>query len=297
MPMKNKRVIYFFLFSLLLHAGFFLLINNQEFFVQKPKEIAVTIIHEKKKTLKSVFLRRQLLARAGSRKFFDLRPGYIKKIYSMSTGFSTKEINHAAPDFDKNQNEELLLTESKVWLAFDALAENINKNLIYPELLIENGIEGVARLDLYFDENGEIEENKSEFSGDNRLVRGLLVRAVRESLIHWYARGDIYRLKKEQLKNQHFQAQFSLTQFLSAASTYERVAPNNYLFVRRHNLNQCAQPTGVDITCVAMRISGAIKNTYSQRARLRFYSLQDELEYFDKLKLNGVNGLIRINRG
>lgn len=187
---------------------------------------------------------------------------------------------------------ELLFTETKVLRAFDLLAEKINQFLDYPEILIENGVQGVATLDLYFDKDGNIDEARTKLFGGNRSVRGLLAHASRSGLVKWY-RSDADQLKRDQFKNQHFRADFVISHALEDASRLEKTSQGSYTFLRRHYVHKCANPTGVDVACVAMKTYGFIRGNVSKAYKARFQALQDRLEHYDDIGLDGVTAEIR----
>jgi hypothetical protein len=187
---------------------------------------------------------------------------------------------------------DLLFSNPKVFLAFDLLAEKINQYLDYPSILIENGIQGIATLDLYFDDDGSVDEARSKFFGDNRWVRGLLVRAARQGILKWYVH-DTFRLKKSEFRNQHFRADFEISYSQPSSSKIEKTGSGFYTFTRRHYMHECADPTGVSVTCLAMKIYGATERRLSSDYRMKYEALKDQLEYFDNTGLNNLNSLIK----
>lgn len=188
--------------------------------------------------------------------------------------------------------KSLLTSDTKTIRAFDLLAEKINFYLDYPIILVENGIRGIATLDLYFDNNGNIDESLSKFFGSNRSVRGLLVKAARLGLVKWYL-ADSFLLKKEQFKNQHFRAEFIISYTLDSRSEIQKSSSGLYTFLRRHYLHQCAQPTGVDVACVAARIYGFARSKVSSSYRIELEALKDQLEHYDNLGLSGITKQIK----
>lgn len=193
--------------------------------------------------------------------------------------------------------QEILNTESKVHKAFDRLAELISMNLDYPDLLVEFGIEGLASLDLYFDSNGEIDEHASKYLGSSRLLRGVLVQASRKGLIQWFS-SDAKRLNRDQFKNQHYRADFTISSFLSTKSTWDRNALGRYQFMRRRTAENCVAAAGkgaigLDASCITIKAVGWIRERFSATHRLQFEALKDRMEQFDELQLTGINDLIR----
>lgn len=193
---------------------------------------------------------------------------------------------------EESSSKDLLYADSKTRVAFDRLAEKINQDIDYPTLLIENGVQGISTLDLYFDSMGNVDESKSSFTGANRSVRGLLVKAARSGILKWYEM-DAFRLEKQAFRNQHFRADFSISYTQTDLSELKRVAVSSYSITRRHYMHECASPIGVDLSCVALKTYGALDNLLSREARVKFEALKDRLEYFDDLELKGLNKLIQ----
>lgn len=188
---------------------------------------------------------------------------------------------------------DLLETESKVWEAFDVLAGRINRHLDYPKMLAENGVQGSATLDLLFDSNGDIDESRSKTFGDNRLVRGMLVRAGRKGLVEWIS-NDRKRLQKEQLRNQRFRAEFILAYSQADAAVLTKIMPGSYGFLRRHfsNVACIGESNGapaLNIACVAVAASGAIQRSLSDKYKGQITALKDRLEQYDEMNLSGIN--------
>lgn len=232
------------------------------------------------------------------RRQIDLRPSFAK--YStLFSGRKHKTSRDGTGDDRSRQNaisnsdaRELLLTETKVLVAFDLLAEKINYYIDYPIILIENGVQGIATLDLYFDQEGNIDADQSRFFGDNRYVRGILVRAARKGVVKWYL-SDAVRLQKDQFKNQHFRAEFAISYTLPSISRIEKNSLGSYTFLRRHYMHECANPTGIDVACLAAKAYGALQSEFSDSYKIKFRALKDTLEHYDDIGLNGIGALIR----
>jgi hypothetical protein len=166
----------------------------------------------------------------------------------------------------------------------------INGHLDYPQMLAENGVYGLATLDLYFDREARIDESRSRFSGDNRWVRGLLVSAARKGLVAWYnSIGG--RLEREKFRNQHFRADFVITYTSTQSSDLQKEEEGSYHMVRRSLVQTCLNPTvgGVDVACVAMRVAGAISTQLSEKYKIKYQALKDRLETLDGMDLRGIN--------
>lgn len=228
----------------------------------------------------------------------DLRPRFLKdgSLFAKSkrpetTPEDSTETNHL-DSISNPYARDFLLTEPKVFKAFDLLAEKINQYIDYPMILVENDLQGIATFELYFDQEGNIDEIKSKFFGDNRWVRGLLVRASRQGLVKWYL-SDALRLKKSQFKNQHFRAEFEISYTLPNASRVEANSPGSYTILRRHYIYECANPAGVDIACLAMKVHGAMQRGLSSSYKIRLEALRDQLEHFDNIGLSGIGVTIR----
>lgn len=210
----------------------------------------------------------------------------------------TDESSDEALGNSESTRKEFLFTESKIADVFDLLAEKINRHLDYSELLAEDGLQGLATLDLYFDREGRVDETKSRFLGSNRYLRGVLVRAARKGLVEW-GLSDASRLKKDQFRNQHFRADFELSHLLRLGSELQKTMPNSYRFIRAKTLNYVClggQPGDgtpyVDFACLLAVASGALKKTMSSEYRMRLQALKDTLEEFDERGIAGVNALI-----
>ena len=229
-------------------------------------------------------------SRISVKKPIDLRPGFLrtKSIAASESGMQAKP---SAPALSP-LTQDLLLTESKATTAFDLLTQHINFHLDYPRILVENGVQGIASLDLYFDSEGNIDETKSKFAGPNRSVRGLLARASREGIVNWY-KSDVLRLDREQFKNQHFRADFALSYLEEESTKITKNGTVNYTFVRRRRLMTCASPMGVDVTCMATRAYGSIRNAVTSKGRLQLEALQDDLDHYDRLGLSGLASSIQ----
>lgn len=108
----------------------------------------------------------------------------------------------------------------------------------------------------------------------------------------WY-HGDGARLAKEQFKNQHFRADFSISYTLTDASRVDRIGEDSFHFVRRHYRSVCANPMGVDLACLAVKGYGAIRNAFTNEDRIKLASLEDTLDHYDEMGLQGLRQQIR----
>lgn len=221
----------------------------------------------------------------------DLRPSAMR-----SGGLSTADSqggngSNSLSAFTQQQ----LRADSKSLIAFDLLAAKIDSHLEYSDLLVENGVEGAASLELYFDSNGDVDENKSYFGGDDILIRGAFARAVRSGLVQWYV-FDAHRLNKDQFRNQHFSLQFSLSAVFGEDSKLAKSSPNSYSFLRRRVKDYCLRPfngaPSLDVSCVALKAYGAVANSISRKRRIMFDNLKDELELYNRRGLSGISAAI-----
>jgi hypothetical protein len=97
----------------------------------------------------------------------DLRPIYLKEGLFSAPKISTSNPSHT---------QEMLATPFRVLTAFDHLASQVDRNLEFPDLFVENGVQGRAILDLRFDSEGKVDENASRFSGSHHAIRGLPIK-------------------------------------------------------------------------------------------------------------------------
>ena len=223
----------------------------------------------------------------------DLRPSFARAgLGFFASKSKVKGSGESGWSQSEVQADELLNVNPKIVHAFDQLAAQIDHFLDYPSILIENGVTGTASLDLYFDSEGEIDEVRSQFLGGHRSLRGLLVRASRQGLETWY-RSSGGRLKRDEFKNQHFRADFSISYALTEASRVEKEAEGSYLLTRRSSASICAQPTGVDVTCLMMKGYGVAQRNFSDSYRSRLVALQDVLDNFDQIGLQGMRRIVR----
>ena len=226
---------------------------------------------------------------------FDLQPP------SMKTGSLFTFPSAAKSSASENYAKEQLMVDSHSLIAFDLLASNIDEYLNYPDLLVENGVEGLSSLDLYFNNSGEIDEARSECNGDNKIIRGILVRAARQGIMKWYLFATNKRLKKEQFRNQHFHAEFALSAVFGPESKLQKTAPDTYSLLRRRSKDYCLRPfgstPGLDVSCLAIKAYGSVYNSISRRHKIMFDELQDELEFYDRKGLNGIGALIQEKLG
>lgn len=215
----------------------------------------------------------------------DLRPNFAKNFGRNSTQPSpsagSSSLNH--------DGQDLLQIEGRSLQAFDQLALLINGHLDYPEMLAENGVQGMATLDLYFDHEARIDESRSHIMGDNRWIRGLFVKAARIGLEDWF-RGMGASLKKSQFRDQHFRADFVITYANTHSSELEKNGESSYHLVRRQLVQTCLNPAagGIDLACTAMRVAGAISSKVSSHYKMKFQALKDRLEQFDEMGLKGL---------
>ena len=175
---------------------------------------------------------------------------------------------------------------------FDSLADKIGVALDYPEVLVEQGVQGVASVDLYFDSRGLIDEHRSLVAGDHGSLRGVMVRAMRSGLLSWY-RSDAIRLKREEFRNQHFRADFVLSYTLASDDRNEKLGAGRYHFLRRKQLSTCLYPGAVDVACAAMKIAGFIKKQTSDKYNVHVAAVLDVLADFDSKGLDGIDGEIQ----
>lgn len=193
-----------------------------------------------------------------------------------------------------NENaKEILFSPPKIVKAFDQLAQKVDFYLDYPLLLIRDGVTGNASLDLYFDNDGLVDENNTVFSGSNRYVRGLLVKATRDGLVKWYETDGIH-LNRDEFRNQHFQVDFEISYTEESISKYEKIVPNSYSFIRRHYRHECASPTGIDVACLAIKAYGVVDKAVSPEFKIKLATLKEHLEFYDNLGLNNLNQQISI---
>lgn len=196
-------------------------------------------------------------------------------------------------------SRELLLTETKIFQVFDLLAARIDRHLDYPLMLAENGVQGVATLDLYFDDQGLVNEAKSKCFGDRRVLRGLLVKATREALVEWFV-NDAKRIRRDQFRNQHFRADFVIVGNEFDSAEQNRGIAGTYNFVRKKHIRNSASclapgPNAngvVDFACLGMKLVGAIRGNVDSTYRSRFEALKETMERYDMLELTGINGAV-----
>ncbi len=276
----------FLLHALMIALAFLSVRNIKSFSPPESSKLDVQIMPSKS----SAGFAHQFRSPKKSIPVFDLRPDYMKTGYFLS---KKSDLENKTADAGKIERGELLNTASNVMTAFDHLATQINGYLEYPEILIENNVQGTAVLDLYFDFNGKIDETNSRLSGSHVAIRGLLVKAARLALQDWY-RSDVYRLKRDQFRNQHFHANLEVTHTESDLSELKKLGSDQYQLTRRRYKNEiCAVPGSVDLACLAMKAKGAVENLVSDKGRIELQLLEDRLAHFDDLGLNGLNQLIR----
>ena len=223
----------------------------------------------------------------------DLRPDFMKNGALLSKAISSNEVS-SGESTAIGDREEMLNAPLHVLKAFDHLAFQIYQDLEYPQLFVENNIEGNASLDLHFDSEGRIDEIHSIFSGNHHAVRGLFVQAARKGIQEWY-RSDAYRLHKDQFKNQYFHASLEITTVFHDYSEVTKSGAASYQIIKRKFKNPCASPLGVDLKCLALKASGAVENAINHKSRIMLQLLEDKLDHYDDLGLSGINDLIRKN--
>jgi len=229
----------------------------------------------------------------------DFRPDFAKdgiRSYTNPIQESNTKTLGAASGIQNESTQRMLFTESKVTNAFDELAAKLNGHLSYPSILVENGVSGVATLDLYFNSSGLIDESKSEIFGPNSSIRGLLTRAARKAIADWF-NSEAIQLERSQFSDQHFRAEFVLSSVNKSISSVSKLTFNRYRILRRkYKNNVCVGSFGstptVDVTCIAMRIAGEIRSRTSHSYREQLDGLKDQLKFFDSLGLKGINKLI-----
>ncbi|MCM2322575.1 MAG: hypothetical protein NDJ90_04880 [Oligoflexia bacterium] len=201
-------------------------------------------------------------------------------------------------------SRELLFTESKVFDVFDLLASRIDKHLDFPWMLAEHGIHGMASLELFFDREGHIDESRSRFSGNHRLLRGLLVKAARAGLIEWFS-NDTHRIKKEQFRDQHFRADFLISSGTDNSSGLSIEREGSYRFLRRRYIRPAVscitsaltQPSlaMVDFGCLGAQVVGSLRRKVDSKYISRFNALKDTLEEYDRREFGGINSQVEGN--
>ncbi|MEK6706338.1 MAG: hypothetical protein AABZ06_11170, partial [Bdellovibrionota bacterium] len=92
----------------------------------------------------------------------------------------------------------------------------------------------------------------------------MLVKAVRYGLSEWFA-NEAGQLEKKKSRNQHFRADFEISYLLGNQSEVTKTTTGAYQFTRRRFSHTCISPVGIggaglDITCVAARVGGFVKN-------------------------------------
>ena len=108
-------------------------------------------------------------------------------------------------------------------------------------MLIENGIQGIATLDLYFDSAGRVDK------------------------------ADVWRLQKNGFKNQHFTAEFELPYTLANSFRLDKNSSGSFTILRRHYMHECASPIGLDLACLALKAHGAVQRNLSSFYQIRFF--------------------------
>jgi hypothetical protein len=210
-------------------------------------------------------------------------------------GFSLEGKVPGVANSGSSTSRDLLFTEPKIFHIFDLLADRVNSHLDYPMMLAENGIYGLASLDLYFDHDGNVDETRSKCIGGNGVVRGLLVQATRAGLVEWFG-NEAKQIHKDQFRDQHFRADFIVTATDPSAGGYSKVGAD-YNFLRQKHYNPtCLEPGAVDLACAGVRLFGLIKGK-SDSYKMKLEALKESTERFDELGLNGINVAIRGAQG
>jgi hypothetical protein len=219
-------------------------------------------------------------------------PGHLNLVPLFArNGFSLSTKIPGESELPNEVGRDLLLTEPKIVQVFDLLANRVNGHLDYPLMLAENGVYGLASLDLYFDHDGNVDEYRSKCGGANRVVRGLLVEATRSGLLEWFA-NEAKRIRRDQFRDQHFRADFMVSAVENSENSLSKAGPE-YHFVRRIHYNPtCLEPGTVDLACAGMRIIGLIKGK-DDKYLMKFEALKESTERFDDLGLSGINELLR----
>ncbi len=217
----------------------------------------------------------------------DIRPSFMKGSISSVPSLSAPSVNEGMT------GEDVLARPLKVISAFDHLAAQINRNLDYPNLLVENNVQGTAALDLEFDEFGRVNEARSRFSGSHLAIRGLLAKASRLALVEWY-KSDAYRLNHEQFKGQRFRTEFSVSYVEPEwLDRVDKTSLDVYQITKRRFKNNCVYPGSLDLICTALKVKGAVENAINEKSRIQFDLLMDKLNHYDDIGLSGINDLIR----
>jgi len=63
--------------------------------------------------------------------------------------------------------------------------------------------------------------------------------------------------------------------------------------IRRHYASVYASPTGIDLACLAAKSYGAVHNALTSGERIKFIALQDVLDHYDEIGLQGIREMIR----
>lgn len=239
------------------------------------------------------------IATSGARSTKGLHPSFLDALGS------AHRVSEATPHLSKSvaatglQGKEIadqvLKADSRKIQAFTLLAASINANLDYPMILIENGMTGTASVDLVFNSEGLIDEERSEFQGTHRLLRGLLVKASREGVVTWY-RDERSRAARKELRNQHFRALFTISSTEAALAAVETSGPDSYVLWRRYFENHCLGAAAVDAFCMAMKAKGAIERSFSDEYREQYNRLKEKLDAYDQLGMKRINEKIRDTR-
>lgn len=227
----------------------------------------------------------------------NLKPNFLKKENFFSNHLiSEKENGTVDTDLNERFKKQLLVGDLKTSKAFDLLASKIGASLEYPRILSENGIQGIAVLELVFDSKGKVDETQSKFFGGTRIIRGLFVKAARTGIISWYE-SDAVRVRPERFRNQHFRAVFEVSSYFADKSQTKKISSGSYEFVRRRYAPTCIEPApsgavGLNVACLALRVGGFIKNQISTEYKTKLFAIKENLEHFDNLGLSGINAKI-----
>lgn len=170
--MGNRKFLMSGLSSIALHV---LVVGVMWWFFEKPHSISDRIENV---SIESLPRSKQRVAKSKPNRgatrpadrFDFLRPSFIVKRNEFLLGQKDSAEKKGASDHSPFI-QGMLTSDSKTIRAFDRLAELIHQEIDYPDLLIEEGVQGISSLDLYFDHEGKIDEERSKFSGSNRWLR------------------------------------------------------------------------------------------------------------------------------
>ncbi len=146
-------------------------------------------------------------------------------------------------------------------------------------------------VDVYFGGRGLVDEERSQITGDVRLLRGLLTRATFRALTEWLS-GDATQLRPDQFRNQPFRAEFVLSYASTRGAARQRVTPGHYDIKRTRTLNACLGAVGgapfLELACAALQVGGVVRRQVSDRYKNQFEILKEQLIDWDQRGLAGV---------